>query len=230
MDHKAFAENMSKYTVLYVEDDASVRKYINEFLSRYCKKVYSCESSEQGLEVYNEHKPNILLLDINLPGVNGIDLAASIRANDKKTRIVILTAYTDEKFMVRAVELELTRYLIKPVTSEDLFLAFEKCAKELEVENIINIGNGNIYSKKLTSIISNKGRVSLRKKEVEILEYFIEHEGEVIRYDTMENSVCKGEIMSRDAIRSQIRNIRQKIGDSCLENIAGIGYKFRVSL
>ncbi len=227
MNHKKFAESMNAYTVLYVEDDNQIRAHISEFLSRYCKKVYACVSAEEGLNIYDKHKPDILLLDINLPGINGIDFATSIRTHDRRTRIVVLTAYTDEKFMIKAVELELTRYLVKPVISEDLISALKKCMSELEVDNIVNLGNGNIYSKKLTSIINNSEKIPLRKKEMEILEYFIEHEGEVVRYDTLENSVCSGEVMTNDAIRSQIRNIRLKIGDSCLENISGIGYKFK---
>jgi len=229
MNHKDFAEKMCGYTVLYVEDDKHVREHINEFLSHYCKKIYACQSSEEALEVYNQHKPDIALLDVNLPGMNGIELATTLRESDKKIRIIILTAYTDEKFMIKAIELELTRYLVKPVKSEDLLMAFEKCVDELSVDKIVNLGDGNVYSKKLASIINNTEKIPLRKKEVELLEYFIEHDGEIIDYERLETNVWHDEVVSRDAIRSQIKNIRQKIGKDCLINIAGVGYQFKVN-
>ncbi len=53
MNHQTFAKKMHPYTILYVEDDQQVRAYISEFLGRYCKKIYACESSEEGLEIYN---------------------------------------------------------------------------------------------------------------------------------------------------------------------------------
>ncbi len=228
MNHKDFTKKISGYTILYIEDDQQIREHFDEFLSRYCKKVYVCENAEEGLEVYNKHKPDIILADINLPGMNGIEFVTYIRKSNKKIRIIMLTAYTDKEFTLKAIELELTRYLVKPVKSKDLLLALEKCINELNVNNIVNLGNGNIYSKKLVSIINNRETIPLRKKEAALLEYFIQHDGEVISYDRLETTVWDDEIVSRDAIRSQIKNIRQKIGKDCLENITGIGYKFKV--
>lgn len=230
MNHQAFAKKMNNYRILYVEDDPNVRRHITEFLNRYSPKVYTCDSSEEGLEIYKEHQPDILMLDINLPGMSGIDFATKIRKDDKKTRILISTAYTNPEFMLKAIELELTRYLVKPVTSEELIEAFEKCIYELEDKSSVELGDGYIYSKKTTSIIKDGETTLLRRKESEILEFFIEREGEVVRYDILENDIWSDGVMTRDAIRSQIRNIRKKIGFNCFKNITGIGYKFEVKL
>ena len=173
MTHQSFAKKMQSYTVLYVEDDKDVRHYITEFLNRYCKKVYACDSSEKGLELYHTHKPDILLLDINLPGMSGIDMATQIRHIDQKTRILISTAYTNQEFMIQAVELNLTRYLVKPVTSEELFTAFEKCLAELSDTERIDLGEEYHYNKQLASIIHGEETLLLRKKEAELLEFFM---------------------------------------------------------
>jgi DNA-binding response OmpR family regulator len=223
MNHHAFAKKMKSYTVLYVEDDVEVRHYISQFLQRYCKKVYACESSEKGMQLYKKYKPDILLLDINLPGMSGIDFATNIRLHDKKTRILISTAYTDKAFMLHAIELQLTRYLVKPMTSDDLFYAFEKCLEELQTK--IDLGAGYMYNKATTSILYEDKTITLRKKEAEILEFFIEHDEELIHYSMLENSIWIDGVMTRDAIRSQIRNIRKKVGTDLFENISGIGYK-----
>lgn len=226
MKHQAFAEKMKSYTVLYVEDDFKVRQYITEFLKRYCKEVYESDNSEDGLELYHKYNPDILLLDINLPGMSGIDLATLIRENDTQTRILISTAYTNKEFMLKAIELNITRYLVKPVTSEELFSAFEKCLDELQSGDSIDLGEGYSYSKKLTAIIYEDEMIMLRKKEAALLEFFIIHEGEVVHYETLEHCIWGDEIMTLDAIRSQIRNLRKKIGITLLENVSGIGYKF----
>lgn len=226
MKHQSFAEKMKTYTVLYVEDDFHVRQYITEFLKRYCKEVYESDNSEDGLELYRKHKPDILLLDINLPGMSGIELATLIRENDTLTRILISTAYTNKEFMLKAIELNLTRYLVKPLTSEELFSAFEKCLDELQFGDSVDLGEGYSYSKKLTAVIYEDETILLRKKEAALLEFFITHEGEVVGYERIEHCIWGDEIMTTDAIRSQIRNIRRKIGIKLFENINGIGYKF----
>jgi DNA-binding response OmpR family regulator len=226
MNHKSFAQKMKSYTILYVEDDTEIRESITEFLKRYCKKIYSCNCSEKGMELYHKFHPDILLLDINLPGLSGIDFATKIRKYDTKTRIIISTAYTNHTFMLQAIELDITRYLVKPVTSQELFSAFEKCLNQLNFKAEVKLSPNIIYSKKTTAILKNGETIILRKKESELLEFFIANEGEVIRYEILEDSIWSDGVMTRDAIRSQIRNIRKKTGIELFKNISGIGYKF----
>ncbi len=226
MNHKTFSKKMQDYSVLYVEDDAEIRHYITLFLERYCKAVYACESAETGLEFYKRYKPNILLLDINLGGMSGIELASEVRKSDSKTRILISTAYTNKDFMLQAIELGLTRYLVKPMTNDDLVTALEKCCLELETKDNIDLGENYVYKRRLAQIIHYKTHTVLRHKEVSLLELFIAHEGEVLRYDFLEQNIWQDEPMTRNAIRSQIRNLRKKLGIDVLENISGLGYKF----
>lgn len=217
---------MQLYTLLYVENDDIINQYITSFLKRYFKKVYSCDSAEEGLLLYEKYKPDILLLDINLGGMSGIELATHIRKFDNKTRILISTAYTHKDFMLQSIELGLTRYLVKPITNDDIVKALEKCWQELEADNNINLGSECIYNKNFAHLIYAHKIIKLRHKEVALLELFIAHEGEVLRYDFLEQSIWQDEPMSRDAIRSQIRNLRAKIDVKVLYNISGIGYKF----
>lgn len=226
MNHKSFAQKVASYTVLYIEDDAEVRQLISEFLRRYCKEVYACDSAEEGLGLYEKHQPDILLLDINLGGMSGIEFAKKVRQKDKNTRILISTAYSNKEFLLEAIELNLTRYLIKPLIHDDLVNAFEKCWSELEGEDTLELGEGYFYKRSHALIVHENQETALRKKEVELLEYFLEHENEVVRYEQLEVEVWLDEVMTRDAIRSQIRNIRKKTPSKLFENISGLGYKF----
>lgn len=226
IDHQAFAKKMHTYTVLYVEDDVEVRHYISKFLQHYCKDIYESSSAEEGLALYKKHQPDILLLDINLGGMSGVELATIVRKYDKKTRIIISTAYTSKEFLLQAVELGLTRYLVKPLTNEDLVKAFEKCYDEREQENAILLSQSCLYNKEKAILIHGSQETELRHKEVTLLEYFLAHEGKVLRYEEIENNIWENEPMSRDAIRSQIRNIRKKLQIDLFENISGLGYRF----
>lgn len=220
---------MSHCTLLYVEDDQHVRQYFSEFLSRYCKTLYQCESAEEALALYQEHRPDIILLDINLPGINGIDFASVIREQDETTRILISTAYTDNAFLLKAVELQLTRYLVKPITSTELFSALEKCLDEIEtltgkLHHIV-LGEGFVYDRKSKLLKRHGQKIDLRKKEVELLEFFLDRPGETVSYEILESAVWNDEVMSKDAIRSQIKNLRHKTYNALIENVTGIGYR-----
>lgn len=226
MNHKAFANKMNAYSILYVEDDIVVREYISEFLRRYFKNVYDTNSAEKGLELYKKHQPQILLLDINLGGMSGVELASSIRKKDKKTRILISTAYTNKEFMLEAIELDLTRYLVKPMTSEDLVKALEKCRQELEENMLIELGEKCFYNSEKAVLIYDNNKITLRHKEVEVLEFFLQNEGKLVRYEVLEQELWNEEVMTRDAIRSQIRNLRKKLKIDLIKNVSGLGYKF----
>lgn len=229
MDHKEFARKMKFYTVLYVEDDVEIRRYMTEFLKRYCRDVYEADNANVGLELYKKHHPDILLLDINLPGMSGMELASLVREADTLTRIIMSTAYTNKEFMLKAIELDLTRYLVKPVTGDDLFGAFEKCLNELgrlaPKYSEIDLGEGFVYNKKLKSLSKENELITLRKKETDLLEFFIDHPNEVVSYELLETALWSDTVMTSDAIRSQIKNLRKKTHPEILKNISGIGYK-----
>jgi len=229
MDHKEFARKMKSYTVLYVEDDVEIRSYMTEFLTRYCKKVYECDNANEGMELYETHRPDILLLDINLPGLSGIDMAALIREKDSLTRIVMSTAYTDKEFMLKAIELGLTRYLVKPVTSSDISTAFEKCITELTALSSqysqIELGDGFLYDKRSKILLHGSEVIVLRKKEIDLLEFFTDHPGEIISYEQLETVLWSDAVMTSNAIRSQIKNLRKKTHSAIVKNISGIGYR-----
>lgn len=220
---------MKSYTLLYVEDDEEIRSYMTEFLTRYCKVVYACDNAGEGMTLYERHRPDIMLLDINLPGISGIDMATEIREKDPLTRIVMSTAYTDKEFMLKAVELGLTRYLVKPVTSSDLFGAFEKCITELMAlsaqYSAIDLGAGFTYNKRSKSLTHGEEVITLRKKEIDLIEFFTDHPGEVVSYAVLETALWSDDVMTSNAIRSQIKNLRKKTHAGILKNISGIGYR-----
>lgn len=229
MDNSEFSLLIKKSTIVYVEDDLDVRAYISEFLKRYCENVYEAGTAEEGLKLYEIYKPDIMFIDINLPGMSGLELVEKIREEDKFTRLIISTAYTDQDFILKAVELNLTRYLVKPVTSKEIIDVLMKALSELEEFNDkfskIDLGQGYLYDTKKMLLFKEDEQIELRKKEKLILEYLIKHIDHVVPYEELETKVWKNGSMSSDAIRSQIKNLRQKTYSRIVSNVSGVGYK-----
>lgn len=224
-------DKLQDFKILYIEDDLEIRGYFSEFLKRYCKRVYECSTVEKGEELYRKHTPDILLLDINLPGVSGIEFASKIREKDTLTRILMSTAYTDTEFMVKAVELDITRYLVKPVSGSELLEALQKALEQLDKKSKkygqkVDLGKGFVYHLKNKSITKDEKIINLRKKEIELLEFFLKYSSEIITYDRFENQLWYGSVMTGDSIRGQVKNLRLKTYPTLVENISGVGYRF----
>ncbi len=228
MNHNLFISIMKDLSVLYIEDDLKVQEYIAEFLGRYTPNLHLAGSAEEGLNLYKEIEPDIILLDINLPGKSGIDFARELRIHDQDTRIIISTAYTDKGFLLTAVELGLTRYLVKPITGTELIDAFSKAASEYIERRetvLVNLGEEYYYDRERKILLFYDDRVPLRRKEMELLEFFIENRGRTLSYEVLQYEVWDTTALSKDAIRSQIRNIRKKSHLGIIQNISAIGYR-----
>jgi len=228
MDHHLFASKIKDLTLLYVEDNPEIQGYLVEFLRRYTSNLHLSQSAEEAMELYEKIHPDIILLDINLPGKSGIDFAEALRKHDSKTRIVISTAYTDKEFLLTAVELKLTRYLVKPVTSMELMEALGKAADEysdIKHSSLIDLGEGFRYDQEHKMLLDGEHTVTLRRKEMQLLEFFIAHAQRTLTYDALQYDVWPESIMTKDAIRAQIRNLRKKTYPGLIKNIAAIGYR-----
>jgi two-component system response regulator VanR len=230
MKQEQFFGRIRRHSILYVEDDAALQATIGEFLARLTPHLFKASSAEEAKVIYHEQKPGIILLDINLPGISGIDFCESIRGKDAKTRFIMTTAYTDKPFLLKAVELGLTRYLVKPMTSDELIDALHKAVEELEkidpTLGRVDLGRGIHYDGSTKTLIVDGKNVPLRRKEVELLEFFLSHPRETIPYEQFEHGVWQDSVMTADAIRSQIRNLRKKCYPELIKNVSGIGYRF----
>jgi len=220
---------LNKLHLLYVEDDPQVRAEISEFLGRYFLSLQEASSAEEAWQLFDKKKPDIILLDINLPGKNGLTLAEEIRKHHADTRIIISTAYTDKAFLISAIELALTRYLVKPLIGKTLLEALEKAADEYALiykkEVYVDLGEGFAYDKGQKILYHKQEELLLRRKERQLLEFFIAHPLQVIDYETLEYAIWREGSTTKDAIRAQIRNLRKKTHPKIIENITAIGYR-----
>ena len=112
-------------TLLYAEDEEITRINYAKYLSRFFDKVYEASDGKEALEIYKAKKPDILLLDIDMPHIDGLEVARRIREKDKKCRIIMLTAIKDVDKLIFATELNLTKYLPElPLCFRNLWTLF----------------------------------------------------------------------------------------------------------
>lgn len=218
---------LKNFTILYVEDEEPVRKNAVEYLSRVAKEVLQAKDGKEAIGMWKEHKPDIIITDINMPKLNGLDMASYIRANDKDVQIIIATAHSDTDYLLKAVELQLVKYIIKPITKDKLVAALQKSIEFIEDKSKFNLllspsCKYNAYEK---VIYKDDKEIKLTKNELLFLDLLAHHHTRVVRYEEIENAIWAYEGMSQDAIRSLVRGIRKKVPEDAIENVSGIGYK-----
>jgi len=223
MDEKIL-NKLSNYSVLYAEDELGVRKNVYELLSLLFKKVYLANDGEEAYEIFIQSQPDLVITDIKMPRLSGIDLAKKIRQKEDKAHIIIITAYTEVDFMLEAIELSLLRYIVKPITESKLFDALEKFLQAKEKANLQEIAPEWYYDMLQKSITNKMTIYELTKKEAKLIELLLQKDS-IITYEEIEASLWENEYMSLNALRLMIKNLRKKLPEGTLKNIQGIGYK-----
>ncbi len=118
--------DMSSLTVLYVEDEEITRKAIEVILKRRVKDIYLAANGKEGIEIFDEKKPDVVVTDIEMPVMNGLEMIDAIREKDNEVPIVVITAFKDE-----AHKSDKANYnLVKPLNKQDIFDILNNIAKK----------------------------------------------------------------------------------------------------
>ena len=114
-----------------MEDENNVREMLGHFISRFCKNIYVAQDGEEGLALYKEHDIDIVISDIKMPKMNGIDMVEQIKKIDPKQLVIFTTAHIDSEYLFKAIELQVDGYISKPVDLDKLKTQIDKCLIEL---------------------------------------------------------------------------------------------------
>ncbi len=124
---KKFDRNLFKnVTLLYVEDDLMTLEEISFFLKKYVKTLLIAKNGKEGLELFKEHNPDMVITDIQMPIMNGLEMSEKIFEINPNIPIAITTAFSDGNYIMRAIELGIDKYIIKPINMQELLAVIQK--------------------------------------------------------------------------------------------------------
>ena len=141
---------LNQLTLLYVEDDISIRDVLSRRLERSVKRLYVASDGQEGYEKFLEFKPDIVLTDVTMPRMNGIEMSKKIKEINEHVPIIVVSAHGEAKYLLEAIECGISNYLLKPIEKVKLYTMLEKQAKSIcldkenekknkMLQNIINV-------------------------------------------------------------------------------------------
>jgi len=215
--------------LLYVEDN--INHILINYLKRYFSNIYVANNGEKALAIYYDKQPDIIITDIEMPKMNGLQFISKIREENDLTPIVIITDYSSTEYLLKAVELNLVKYMIKPVDTKRLQGVIDRCYKKIESRNstIIRITQHHIYDTSHHILTYNDKVIPLTLIQRTFLNLLIKNRDRIVSYVEIENYIWGDKVMSDAAIRSLVYDIRQIFHRDILQNISKIGYKINIS-
>lgn len=151
-------------SILYVEDQDDVRLFLSKILSRHYSNIFLAVNGKEGLEKYNEHKPDIIISDIKMPVMDGLSMSNRIKAIDPKAMIILTTAHSDMEYFIQSIEIGINQYILKPIDRDKLFAAIETCKDQVMLEREVVRQNLKIKkSHEMLTLHERELRESLQK-------------------------------------------------------------------
>ena len=124
-------------SVLYVEDEPLTRAVFARILERKVSNLYQAENGEEGLELFKMHRPDIVISDVRMPVMDGIEMSRRIKTLEGSSKIILTTAHSDASVLLNSIDAGIDKYILKPVDVEILFSALESCAETIMLERKI---------------------------------------------------------------------------------------------
>ncbi len=221
---------MSK--ILLLEDDANLNETVTEFLEDKGHDVVNVYDGYEAQEKLYESKYDLLLLDVNTPGMNGFELLKEARENDVVAPAIFITSLDSVDDLEKGFESGCDDYIRKPFALKELQIRVETLLKRAfyhESKELIKIAKDIAYDIKNNELIINGETVSLGHKESMLLKLFMKNEDEVIVHERIYKHLWDfDEEPSDTALRTYIKNLRKIIGKERIVSIKKQGYKFTV--
>ena len=216
-------------TILVIEDEKPIQRILNAFLADAGYSVLLAGDGAEGLEKFHQHRPDLVLLDILLPEIDGFTVCKTLR-QESRVPIIMLTALDDDASQIKGFDAMADDYITKPFSMPLVLRRIEAVLRRSEQgmqsePAVIHYKDITMDTDSFTVHIGQE-LVPLTTREFEILKFLLENQGRVFTRDHLLNSIWGYDFFGDEKIvNTHIKNIRKKLGAEYIETIRGVGYK-----
>ncbi|HEG0413613.1 TPA: response regulator transcription factor [Campylobacter jejuni] len=224
------SQECKELIILVVEDEVKARESMINILSERFSKVIGAQNGDEGLKKFKKFKPDLVITDIAMPIMDGLDMAREIKEISDDVPIVVLSAYSEKERLLRSIDIGIDKYLIKPVDIEELFKVLDYLIGEkIEANMLVKISEEYQFNKTKRTLIYSGGEIVLTKKELAFISLLLKQPGALVLHEDIKKNVWIGEHVSDTAVRTFIKRVRDKVGEDFIKNVPSLGYKININ-
>ncbi|MDK9694248.1 MAG: response regulator transcription factor [Sulfurimonas sp.] len=242
MNFKELLSDTKKLSILFVEDHDELRENTREILKKFFENAHSAVNGEEALKQYRDFYAkeskyyDIILSDIQMPRMNGIELVEQIYAINPCQTIIMLSAHDDAKYLIPLINLRVEQFIKKPIDYQDLLSALQKTTKRLLSKNeqqynsmphpLVRLHKACIFNKETNILQIDNAITPLTKYEILFLQMLTDNVGKIYSNEEITNFyISFNENLDAINIRKLVSKLRKKLSSNCIESVYGIGYR-----
>ncbi|APA47881.1 CheY-P-specific phosphatase CheX [Campylobacter jejuni] len=224
------SQECKELIILVVEDEVKARESMINILSERFSKVIGAQNGDEGLKKFKKFKPDLVITDIAMPIMDGLDMAREIKEISDDVPIVVLSAYSEKERLLRSIDIGIDKYLIKPVDIEELFKVLDYLIGEkIEANMLVKISEEYQFNKTKRTLIYSGEEIVLTKKELAFISLLLKQPGALVLHEDIKKNVWIGEHVSDTAVRTFIKRVRDKVGEDFIKNVPSLGCKININ-
>jgi len=222
-----YNETFKDITILFAEDEKRLSKLIKSAIESYFDKFIMVSNGEEALRKYHKIKPDIIITDIMMPKINGLEMAKEIKSIDENIPIIILSAYSHTDMLLEAIDIGITKYFIKPFNPDELLDYLSTLVPKIQDNKVINLIDNFKFNIKNKKLYQNDTEVSLTKRESDFFALLANKEDYKENNTTIKNALWDDNPVPNDRLRTFIKRLRDKTNKKLIENISSQGYRLK---
>jgi len=217
-DFKILKKVSKDLTLLFVEDDNTLRKQTSKIFSNLFKLVDVAENGQEGLDHYSNYSVDtgkyydIVVSDIEMPYIDGIQLSKKILKKNKNQKIVIMSAYDDKEYFSSLIKMGVENFIQKPLSTENLLdIMYKVC---IELNNKKSFGDGYYFNDASESLFHDEDKIDISKKEASLLKLLLTKKGDKITKNEIFEYIAEHDIeenTSEDSVGHLVKKLTEKL-------------------
>lgn len=217
--------NLKELNVLYIDDDKVACKHMETTLSYFFKEVFIEHNGLNALNTYQKESVHLLLVDYDMPIMNGLSFLQEIRKLNNTIPAVIISSYNDKEKLLKAIKLNLVAYLVKPLEFSDLKDVLEECALWMDKHGLlkVNISKDCVYDYSTKTIRTKDVHVALTSYEYKIFEFLLTNKNKVVTFEEI-FYILDNDDTNKKSLTSLVYKINKKLSSPIIKNIKDVGY------
>ncbi|PZP11829.1 MAG: DNA-binding response regulator [Aliarcobacter butzleri] len=217
---------MKSLKVLIVEDEIKLANLIKASIKELFFKVNIAKDGIEGLKKFQSFKPDIIVSDITMPNLDGLEMCQKIR-EESNIPIVILSAYSQKEKLLKAIDLGINKYFIKPFDIEEFLEYLKNLSKNIKKIKTYKLKDNFVFDNNSVCLYKDEILINLTKREREFLNILIKNKNSLVKKEDIK-TLLWNEDVSDERLRTFIKRLRLKTSKDLVENVSSQGYLISV--
>ena len=209
--------------ILIVEDEKMLAKLLKDTIYNSFFSIVIAKDGNDGLKKFKSFKPDIIITDIMMPFCDGLEMSEKIKELDENIPIIVLSAHSEKEKLLKAIDLGINKYFIKPFDPEELIEHINKIAPKLHKQKQVILKDNFIFDNNTSSLYKNSSLVILTKREKEFFHLLIKYKNCLVITPLIKKTLWNEDVHD-ERLRTFIKRLRSKTSKNIIENVSSQGY------